>query len=255
MTKNKRTSINEKPLSRNETNKLAKEQGKFHDEYSDILTEKYNGKILTVRHVYELPENRYLYIRDVNGKYDGKGDIFTKEDFEKFVQSIKRMDDDSKNGRTNNIAHWHFYSIQKENLIYKVPELLAEFPSLIKIENKKLDFSTKSLDIISNQIKKLDLDHVFKTLYDNLVAYCGEVIKSNSSDGLNWSLEPHFNFPILTTATQDISYNPINIIWEELTQNMDGPNFRNGYGKEKRAVGERVKMNKIFQDIAKKNSL
>lgn len=254
MTPKKRKSINEKPLPRNETIKLAEEKGKLHEEYSDILTEKHDGKIITVRHVYELPENRYLYIRDVNGKYDGKGDIFTKDYFEKFVQYIKRTHDDSKNGRTNNIAHWQFYSIHKENLINRVPDLLSEFPSLLMIENKKLDFSVKSLDNVSSHIKVLDIDQVFEKLYDNLVVYCGEVIKSNSSDFLNWSLEPHFNFPIITTVTQDIFYNPINIVWEELTQNIDGPDFRKAYGKEKRAVGERIKMNKIFQDIVRKNS-
>lgn len=235
--------LNEKPLSKKDTIKLAEEQGTFHAEYSSILTETDNNKVITRRHVYELPDNRFLYIRDVDGKYDGKGDIFPKEHFEKFVSKMKRMDDDVKHGRTSNISHWYFYSKEKENLIDRISILITELQSVLDVDIRELDFSTKSLDILSQKVKHLDINNVFTTLYDHLVAYIGEVIRSNQKQNTEWQLEPHFNFPVIATIIKGVSYNPINIVWGELAIS-DDPDFRKAYGKEIRTVGSQIKMAK-----------
>lgn len=248
----KRVTINEKPLSRKETLILANGIGKLHNTYSEILTEEINGEIITLRQVYELPNDEYLYISDVNGKYGGKGDIFTKIYFDKFIQKIKRMDEDIKNGRTNNIAHWHFYSKNKLNLIERIPELILSLSEFIEVDNSLLNYSTTSLDIISTHLKENNLDNIFEEYYDNLVAYIGETIRKNSKFTTNWTSEPFFSFPVISTIEENVFYNPINIIWEELTMSED-INLRKGYGKELRRIGSLISTEKIFKNMKLKN--
>jgi len=248
MTKAKRITINEKPLSRKDTIKLAQSEGILNERYSDILTEKYDGKIITLRQAYTLPGERVLYIRDVDGKYDGKGDIFTKEYFEKFVNHLERMQQDIENGRNSNIAHWHFYSSNKSNLIEKIPSLLTELYDRLECDGKMLDLTTASLDDLSEKINKFERQVVLTTLYDNLVAYIGEVIKKNSKNASIWILDKNFEYPSISTSYKGISFNPINVVWEELTS-MDDANFRKAYGKELRQVGNRLGSEKFFNGI------
>jgi hypothetical protein len=68
-----------------------------------------------------------------------------------------------------------------------------------------------------------------------LVVYIGQVIIVNSKRKINWNIESNFNFPIITTEFKDINFNPINIVWEELT-NYDQIDFRKAYGRETRRI-------------------
>lgn len=248
MSKKIRTTINERPLSRKETIKLAQSEGILNERYSNILTEKYDGKIVTLRHAYSLPEDKVLYIRDVDGKYDGKGDIFTKEYFEKFVGHIERMREDVENGRDSNIAHWYFYSSNKSNLIEKIPRLIIELAGSLNCEAKVLNLTTASLDELSGRIGNFERQVVLRTLYDNLVAYLGEVIKKNSKHAVNWAIDQYFDFPVISTTNKNISFNPINIVWEELTSMRDA-DFRKAYGKEIRQVGNLISSENYFNGI------
>ena len=237
--------INDKPISRKETQTLAIKDGVFHQEYSDILTEKHDGKIITLRHVYSLPENRILYIRDVDGKYDGKGNIYQKVEFEKFVKHIERMKEDVQNGRNSNISHWNFYSANKSKIAEKIPELLKDLSSILKTDTKTLNLTTNSLDALSSKIRDIDRKVVLTTLYDNLVAYIGEVIIKNSNNAIGWGKDQNFDFPIIKTVYKNVSFNPINVIWEELIK-MNDADFRKAYGKEVRQVGSKLSSEKYF---------
>jgi hypothetical protein len=248
MVKN-RITINEKSLNKKEAEKLAIEQGKFHIEYSHFLTEVVNGKILTLSKVYELPDGTFLFIRDINGKYGGKGNLLTKNYFEKFIRSLKRTKEDFEFGRTNNISHWYFYSKNKNELVNNVNILMTEISNLLEIEDRQLDFTTQSLDLLTQRVKVFDLEFIFKTLYDHLAVYIGEVIIKNSKQANIWVLEPNFNFPVISTAIPTVFFSPVNIVWEELTQILE-PNFRTGYRKELRIVGSRIKLEQTFQNLS-----
>jgi hypothetical protein len=248
----KRITINEKPLSRKETLSLANKSGILHKPYSKILTEEINGKIITLRQVYELPNSEYLYIRDVNGRYDGKGNIFSKIYFDKFMIKVRRMNEDIKNGRTSNISHWNFYSKNKSKLIERIPELVSKLCEFIEVDDLLFDYSTKSLDTLSTYLKEKNVDNIFEEYYDNLVAYIGETIRKNSKMTANWTLDTYFNFPVISTVEENIFYNPINIIWEELTMSED-INLRKGYGKELRRIGNLISSEKIFKNIKVNN--
>lgn len=245
MQKHKRTTINDKPISRNDARKLAQNEGVFHEEYSDILTERYSGRIITLRHVYSLPGDKMLYIRDVEGKYDGKGDIYPKQYFDKFVRHIQRMKDDIQKGRNSNISHWHSYSVNKSQLIDRIPDLLSDLFFKLNTDNKTLDLTTESLNALSNKIRDIERQDVLTTLYDNLVAYIGEVIIKNSKNARAWGNDQNFDFPIVSTTYKNVCFNPINVVWEELTS-MDDADFRKAYGKELRQVGSLLKSEKYF---------
>jgi hypothetical protein len=248
MEKTKKITINDKPISRNDTRKLAENEGVFHKEYSDILTEKHNGKVVTLRHVYSLPGDRILYIRDVEGKYDGKGNIYSKQYFERFVRHLERMQDDIQNGRNSNISHWYFYSLNKSKLIDKIPELLKTLYHSLNADSNSLNLTTESLNVLSSKIRELERKVVLTALYDNLVAYIGEVIIKNSKNAIGWSKEQNFGFPIVATNYKNVSFNPINVVWEELTS-MDDADFRKAYGKHIRQVGSQLSSEKYFNDV------
>jgi len=249
MSKAQRVTLNEKPLSRKETLKLAAEEGILHERYSEILTDRFNGKIVTLRRAYTLPGDRILYIRDVEGKYDGKGDIFTAAYFEKFVNHLERMKADIAHGRTSNIAHWHFYSVHQTQLIARIPRLLKELVEGLDMKPEALDLTPASLDLLSTKIRETDMNRVLTTLYDHLVAYTGEVMRKHAKGAMDWALEPDFHFPVIATRYPNVSFNPVNLVWEELTS-MQEVNFRKAYGKELRQVGSRLS----FEDHLSKNT-
>lgn len=248
----KKITINDKPISKKDTLILAKEKGKFHELYSEQLTEKVDGKIITLRHVYELRDGNYLYIRDVNATYDGKGDIFPKVYFEKFVQRMKRMEEDSENGRTSNIGHWMFYSKNKTELIQLVPKLITDLSDFFKIDESQLNFSTKSLDTLSEFVKKVNIEVIFENIYDNLIAYLGETFRNNLKMECKWMLEPNFGFPVLSSKEENIFYSPIGVVWEELVIS-DEFDLRKGYGKESRRVGSLLSTEKLFKNLRLSN--
>ncbi len=235
MANGKKERLNDKTLSRKETIKLAQTKGIFHQQYSEMLTDRLDGKIVTRYNVYSLPEDRILYVRDADGKHGGKGDIYTKEYFDDFVNYIERTKEDIGNGIGNNISHWNFYSINKSKLIEKIPDLLMELFYILDDKEQKLDFSTKSLDILSDKIRAFDKQTVLITMYDNLVVYIGEVIKRNSKNATDWKMDNDFQFPFISTNYDNVNLNPINIVWGEITS-MDEIDFRKGYGNELRHV-------------------
>ena len=248
----KKITLNDKPLSKRDTLILAKEKGIFHALYSEQLTEKAEGKIITLSHVYELQDGNYLYIRNVNDSYGGKGDIFPKVYFEKFVQRMKRFEEDSMNGRTSNIGHWMFYSKNKSELIQLIPKLIRDLAEFFSVDESEMNFSTKSLDTLSKLVKEVNVEKVFENIYDNLIAYLGETFRNNLKMESNWMLEPHFGFPVISSNEENIFYSPIGVVWEELVIS-DEFDLRKGYGKESRRVGSLLSTEKMFKNLRLRN--
>ena len=223
-------------LSKKEAFELANSEGLLNDEYTDFLTEKFENGNFILNQVFLISNNKILYIQEVNQKRGGKGVIFEKQYFDNFIFKLKRMKDDIENGRNSNIQHWHFYSLNKNSIIDKVDELLKELAKKLEIDIKQLDYSTRSLDLLSKLVFEFGNVKAMTEIYDNLVIYIGQIIKINSKKETNWNLESSFNFPIITTEFKNINFNPINIVWEELT-NYERIDFRKAYGKEMRRIG------------------
>ena len=230
----KKTNIQK--LSKKEAFELANSEGLLHYEYTEFLTEKFDSGDFILNQVFTINNDKILYISEVNQKRGGKGTIFEKHYFDNFILKLKRMQADIENGRNSNIQHWFFYSKWKNAIINKVEELHNELAKKLEIELSQLDFSTKSLDLLSKLVFDFGNEKSMMEIYDNLVVYIGEVIKKNSKKEINWDLESNFNFPVITTEFKNINFNPINIVWGELT-NYENIDFRKAYSKEMRRIG------------------
>lgn len=83
------------------------------------------------------------------------------------------------------------------------------------ISDDRLDFSCESLDVVSSQAESYGSEKVQTYLYDNVVAYVGEVIRRKVKG--NWDLrqdDPGGAYPIISAKNNVLM--PINVVWREL---------------------------------------
>ena len=255
-----RKSLNEKRLTKKQVQDLIKSEGKLHDEYTKVFKETYVTGYVKQDLVYELPNDRFLFVFDPNDtSLGGKGDIYPKDYFLKFVKWNKLVMDDYANNRGSSVDHWRFYSKHQSKLIDHVDKLILELADKLQIDIKQLDKSYKSLDIVSRQTELHDIDKAIADLYDNLVAYVGEVIRKKVNG--QWKINSDFaggDYPYIDIGLNNVQYMPINIVWENL-QELDPVDFRKAVGNEARQVGfkanfEREHGHKIQQLIGGKKS-
>ncbi|MCU0544791.1 MAG: hypothetical protein MUE44_21910 [Oscillatoriaceae cyanobacterium Prado104] len=86
---------------------------------------------------------------------------------------------------------------------------------ILDILDDRLDFSYESLDVVSSQAESYGSDKVQAYLYDNLVAYIGEVIRRKVKG--NWDVRqdyPGCAYPIISAKNNVVM--PINVVWRVL---------------------------------------
>nr|GFD49682.1 hypothetical protein [Tanacetum cinerariifolium] len=105
------------------------------------------------------------------------GDIYSNEYFLRWMRWVERVREDYAYGRASSVDHWRFYSRHKEQLITHIPALQSELAQVLELNSFLLDGSYASLDMVSAACERYGLENVFAALYDNVVAYVGEVIK------------------------------------------------------------------------------
>lgn len=210
-------SINEKRLTKIQVQKLIKSEGKLHEEFTKFFQETYSTGCINQSQVYELANDRFLFVFDPNGLIiPGKGNIYSKEDFFRWVRWLQKVRDDSANGRNSSVSHWRYYSKHKAQLVDNIDELINELIKDLNIPQEQLDFSYKSLDILSSKAEDYGLEQVQAEFYDNLVAYVGEVIRPRVKG--NWVVtEDNSNcgYPAISAKNGKLIM-PINVVWQEL---------------------------------------
>jgi hypothetical protein len=242
-----RKSLNEKRLTKKQVQDLIKSEGQLHDEYTKVFRETYVTGYIKQDLVYELPNDRFLFVFDpTDTSLGGKGDIYSKDYFVRFVKWNKRVKDDYANNRGSSVDHWRFYSKNQSKLIDKIDKLILELASKLQIDFKLLDKSYKSLDIVSQQTEQSNLDNVMNELYDNLVAYVGEVVKENVKG--HWKINEDFaggKYPYIDIGLKNIQYMPINIVWDNL-KGLDKVDLRKSAGDEARQVGSKANFQRAY---------
>jgi len=231
-----RKSLNEKRLTRKQVQDLIKSEGRLHDEYTKVFKETYVTGNVKQDLVYELPNDRFLFVFDPNNtSLGGKGDIYPKDYFARFVKWNIRVKDDNANNRGNSVDHWRFYSKYQSKLIDHIDKLILELADRLQIDIKLLDKSYKSLDIISERTELYDIDKAITDIYDNLVAYIGEVIRKKVNG--QWKINTDFeDFPCIDIGLNNVRCMPINIVWDNL-HGLDTVDFKKTIGNEARQVG------------------
>jgi len=146
----------------------------------------------------------------------GKGDVYSGDDFRRFVRWTAKVDEDARHGRQGSVRHWAHYSPLKDRLTSNIDALVAQLRSAMSRTSDDLDFSYQSLDVVSEYVEVIGVERARQELYDHLVAYVGEVLKARIHG--RWQLrrdhpQPH---PYLVGAKHDRTM-PINVVWQELS--------------------------------------
>lgn len=204
--------LNEKRLTRSQVQELINREGKLHQEYTQVLEETFTSGYVKRDLVYELSNDRFLLVFDVNDvSIPGKGDIYPKEYFLRMIRWMKKVKEDSKHNRGSSFGHWLYYSKNKLKLTEKIDYLIDELAQRLTIERAMLNFSYESLDTISEKLEKIGIDEIQQELYDNLVAYVGEVIRQRV-DGY-WDVD---EVPFISINDKWIGFYPVNVVWSQL---------------------------------------
>jgi hypothetical protein len=79
-----------------------------------------------------------------------------------------------------------------------------------------LDFSYRSLDVVSEYVEVIGVERAQQELYDHLVAYVGEVLRARIHGRWQVSRDHPQPHPYLVGAKHDPTM-PINVVWQELS--------------------------------------
>lgn len=213
----KRT-LNKKRLTRKQVQELIESEGKLHEEFTIFFEVTDSTGYKDQPLVYELPNDRFLFVFDPNElSTPGKGDIYPKEYFLKFVQQTQQIREDCANNRGNSVAHWYYYSRYKVELINHIDELIHELGEQLQINHQQLDLSYMSLDILSKKISAYGINQIQSNLYDNLVAYVGEILRQRKNG--QWAINSDsidIKYPYISAGVNGVMM-PINVVWLEIT--------------------------------------
>ncbi len=203
--------LDSKRLNKKQVRELIESEGKLHEEFT-----KFFEKEISHPQIYELSNDRFLYVFNPRGSIlPGKGNLYSRDAFLRMVRWVERVRQDYANNRGSSGEHWRYYSKHKEQLIDRVSELVDELSDRLEIPTQQLDFSYKSLDVVSSKAEAYGLEKVQAELYDNLVCYVGEVLWRRVKG--EWTIECDSsgeNYPAIC-ANQNILM-PINVVWQEI---------------------------------------
>lgn len=240
--------LNARRLTKQQVQDLIRTEGKLHEELTTFFEETYASGFVKRDEVYELEGNRFLYVFDPKGLVlPGKGDIYPDEYFQRFVNWVKRVRTDNEAGRNSSVDHWRYYSRHKSDLVNRINELEEGLADKLGISRKLLDKSYASLDLISAACKQQSIDSVFESLYDNLVAYTGEVIRKRV-DGA-WAVNKTHSggeYPFISIGFEMVQYMPINATWCALN-GIDPIDFRKEVANEIRQQASRANYARLTQ--------
>ena len=207
----KRT-LNERRLTKRQVQELISSGARPRPD----LSAAFDPTLLQSR-VYELEGDRYLLVfgEQVSG-LAGKGDIYSADDISRFARWTAKVGEDAKHGRQSSVQHWAYYSVLKDRLTSKIDTLVAQLRSTISRPADGLDFSYKSLDVVSEYVEGVGVERAQQELYDHLVAYVGEVLRLRIQGRWEVRRDDPQPYPYLVGVNHD-PVMPINVVWGELS--------------------------------------
>lgn len=211
----RRKTVNERRLTRRQVQELiasgARPRPDLAAPFERTFSTGYNEQPL----VYELAGERYLFVFDAaDPSLGGKGDIYPADAFHRFVRWTARVNEDYKHGRASSVQHWAYYSAYKHDLIANVDTLIEQLRSAMA--RTDLDLSYQSLDVVSEHVEGIGVERAQQELYDQLVAYVGEVIRLRIQGRWELNRNDRQPYPYLVAPKHD-PVMPINVVWEQLS--------------------------------------
>jgi hypothetical protein len=167
--------------------------------------------------VYELAGERYLLVFGAQAPgLGGRGDIYAADDFHRFVRWTAKVEEDARHGRQSSVGHWAYYSVLKERLIANIDTLVVQLRSTMSQTADALDFSYRSLDVVSGYVEGIGVERAQQDIYDHLVAYVGEVLRLRIQGRWEVNDTDRQPRPYLVGAMHD-PVMPINVVWGQLS--------------------------------------
>lgn len=225
----RRLTLNERRLTTKEVKQLLAEGAVLNSN----VTNHYREQSLSFD-VYDLPDGNYLFLwKEIGLK--GKGDIWPKEYVNKEVEKIIKEKSRPHLKGLSNVEHWYYFSATKETFPENILKLVDDLFIKVNLPTSAQDFSYDSLDIISKKLNELGEDFVETNLYDNIVAYLGEILirKINGKWGFYTPNDLRIN-PKIITSHKWVSCDPIAPIWYDLLD-VTGFNLRKNLVSEIRS--------------------
>jgi hypothetical protein len=228
----KRT-LNKRRLTRTQVQKLVASGARPRPDLSAKLEETFSTGYSKRPLVYELEGNRFLFVFDEQEPgLAGKGDIYPAAVFLRLVQWTAKVREDYACWRGDAVSHWAYYSTHRDHFISHVEALIERLRSTMSRSRDELDFSYRSLDIVSDFVERIGIERAQKDFYDHLVAYVGEVLRQRIEG--QWELNPKHvpPYPYLLGPKHHPTM-PINVVWGELS-GLDPANLRAAAANEVR---------------------
>jgi hypothetical protein len=203
--------LNARRLTRRQVEELIASEAQLRLDLTEALDEA-----LLQSRVYELPGDRFLLVFGGVSGLGGKGDIYAGDDFRRFVRWTAKVDEDARHGRQGSTSHWTYYSPLKDRLISNVDALVEQLRATMSRTAHDLDFSYRSLDLVSEFVEGIGIERAQHEIYDQLVAYVGEVLRSRIHGHWELRRDDRQPYPYLVAAKHD-PVMPINVVWSELS--------------------------------------
>lgn len=230
---------NAKRLSKRAVRELIDAGAIARADLADALARRFSTGYVETPGVYELSDDRILYVFDANDPgLGGKGDIWPRERFLRFVEWTRMVNRDAALGRQSSVSNWSFYSRVKHDLPNHIPELVRALSDALALPPAALDGSYVSLDLVTRAVDAIETEVARSTLYDGLVAYVGEVLRARV--GGTWAVRAQPNsdsYPYIRAKDRRILM-PINVVYEQLGI-FDGIDLRKAATHEVRQSAQR----------------
>lgn len=229
----RKKSLNERRLTRRQVRELIASGARPRPDLAATFEETFSTGYKEQPLVYELDGERYLFVFDpADPNMGGKGDIYAADSFHRFVRWTARVSEDYKHGRGSSVEHWAYYSTFKHHLIAHIDTLIDQLRSRMARTTDDLDLSYRSLDVVSEYVEGIGIERAQQELYDQLVAYVGEVLRLRIQG--RWEVNSNYRqrHPYLVGAKHD-PVMPINVVWEQLS-GLDPVNLRAAAANEVR---------------------
>ena len=162
--------------------------------------------------IYDYGES-VLYVHGCDS-IKGKGDVYSYDEINRLLKGYRSIKLREKRLKSLGNRKWDVLSKHGSDMINHIPALLDELAIYLNVPVEKLDFTYKSLDMISNKINQYELLEEIISNYDNIYIYIGEVFKKRSN-GV-WSLKEEDGIPYIDIGVASVQYIPLNVLGEAI---------------------------------------
>ena len=229
----RKKTLNERRLTRRQVQELIASGARPRPDLAATFEQRFSTGFKEQPLVYELDGERYLFVFDpADPNMGGKGDIYAADAFHRFVRWRARVSENYVHGRGSSVSHWAYYSTLKHQLVANIDTLIDQLRSTMARTPHDLDLSYQSLDMVSEYLEGIGVERAQQELYDQLVAYVGEVLRLRIQGCWQVNSNDRTPYPYLRGAKHELAM-PINVVWEQLS-GLDLVNLRAAAANEVR---------------------